>query len=698
MTLRSFLLVVCSSLLLMPVCTRADVKMRPGDKPKESTKDFVKDAKKNGYPTPEPHDRTFTFTAGLSVEVTLDAASSFLGSMKFSIRDAPLYGKLSEFRPHPSGDSNKVLVTYTHGGDPEQLTDKFTFQVKIGDGNTSAPGTISLFGKRAAPKLEVLETPQFRRLQPGEQDAGRIVLLNSGTAPFAGQIVWPEPFIGPPNVELAINEKQTLMLMIKPMKPGAYRVSQELQPGVPSSKVQAYVECVQAFSASPGTITLAFDPAKNNRSGVVKVANASDSPLELKLDFPKRLKVPTELTIPAKSTQDVTVELEPQDVAMFHGEVWFVQEPHREKVIVHAEAEPAQIKLESPANGVLDFGKIEKGKAGEARISVMNVGGTPAVLKLNNVPPFTSPAAATSVTIEAGKSQTIAIAFTPEQPGTFNAVYTIGGNAGKVDVAVKGVMFDPKRPAAGTPVSNPNLVPTRSRPTEAPSAKTSKKAEATPPPAMPVSLSSVPRPTSPAPAPAAAPTPATESSSTESPGKNGKISIAQLRGNDLINFSHLATYGLGLEILPQYKSNILDAVPAIGVHEAGRNHIVLAWMAPKVEPKQYLVQTSYLLRNETTGIPLKSWRNVENWKPVTAPAGVVAGRIDGLEPNTEYEWRILGMDHEGKFSPASDLLRVATLPPFSLPAWAWMMIVGALVAIGVFMFRRLQEQRMLGVG
>lgn len=697
MNARLFPLILC--LMLGATALRADVKIRPGDKPKESTKDFIKDAKKNGYPTPEPRDRTFAFTEGLSVDIELEVATSYLGAVKFTIRDLPQHGRLSEIRSHPSGEGNKAMITYTHGGDAEQLTDRFTFQGKVGDGNTSSPGTITLFGKRSEPKLEVLEAPQFRRLQPGEQDAGRIVLLNSGTAPFKGEIRWPEPFIGPPQVELAINEKQTFLLMIKPMKPGAYRVSQELQPGVASSKVQAYVECVQPFVAQPSSVALLYDPVAGNRSGVARVSNASDAPLELTVDCAQRVKVARKLSIPPKTTQDVKIELDAADVLSFRGEVWFVQEPHREKIVVQAEPEPPQIKLESPANGKIDFGKLEKGKSGEARISLFNAGGAAAILKLTNVPPFVATAASASVIIEPGKSHSVVVGFIPEQPGTYNANYVIGGNAGKVEVALTGTMFDPKRPNAGTTapaISNPNLVPTKAA-TSAANDPRSKAAAAkakptTPPPALPASLSIVPAKR----ATATEPTKAKPEAASTSPGGTPKVAFSEMSKSDVVMFGRLATFGFGAESLPQFQSKILDPVTSIGVSEAGRDYLVLTWTPPKVEPKEYLVQTSSLVPNKTTGLLLKSWKNVEGWKPVVGPGGTMAGKIEGLSPGMEYEWRVLGVDHEGKLSQSSDLIRVSTMPPFEMPFWFWVFILGAALAAGVIIYRRVQAQRALG--
>lgn len=688
----------CLALILLTLTAYADVTLRPGDKPKESTKDFVKDKEKNGYPSPEPRDRTFAYVTGLSVDVELEVATSYLGPVKFTIRDQPQHGTLSALRAHPSGASNKAVVTYTNV-DAEQLADRFTFQGKIGEVSTSAPGTINLMGKKSSPRLEVLEMAKFKRLQPGEQDAGQVVLLNSGTAPFSTEVAWPAPFVGPPRIELAVNEKQTFLLMIRPEAPGAYRVDQELQTGVPSSRVIAYVECVQAFAVSPGVVNLQFDPAKGNRAGVVKVSNGSPAPLKLRAEFPNRLKAPKEMVLEPKQTKEVMITLDAADVAMFRGELWVIQEPHREKVLVYAEPEPAQIRVASPSDGRVDFGKVEKGKRGEALISIANDGGQPAVLKFTQAPPFVLASNESSAVVPAGQSISLALAFAPDQPGSYKGSFGIAGTGGKLDVAVSGMLFDPRRPGSTADedkIENPHgpVRPKATAPATARESATKPTAKAAADaPSIPVSLSKPPPPSA---VPVATAAQAAETNSGNDQEPDGLI-YSRMSPQAVELFGRLATFGAGAEMVPQFRSSILDPVPAIGVKEAGKDYLVLHWQSPKVEPKSYLVQESFYVVNKATGIPLKTWKNVESWEPVTSAAGTAAARIKGLTPATQYEYRVLGVDNEGKFSPPSDLLQVALPSVSSLPGWIWLLLLGGALLLVVLMLRRVQEQRTLGV-
>ena len=691
---------LCFSLLAwLAAPALADVTLRPGVKPSETTKDFVKDIKKNGYPTPEPRNRTFNFTQGLSLEIELEVATSSLSGVKFTIRDGPKHGKLSELRPHPSGESNKAMITYTHGGAVDEMEDQFTFQARVGEGsNSSAPGTITLVGKRATPRLEVLEIGKFKRLQPGEMDAARVIVINTGTAAYSSELKWPEPYVGPDRLDLAVNEKQTFMLMIKPAKPGGYKVNFELQPGTATSRVQAYVECLQPFGVSPGAITLTFDSNAGNRSGMVKVTNGSEAPLTLSVDAPARLKVVRELTLGPRESKELIVNLEAKDVGLFHGELWVIQEPAREKVIVHAEAEPAQISIVSPKDGKIDYGKIEKGKQGEATITLANSGGEASLMKVLSLPsPFALLSADLPV-IQPGKTDQIKIICNPTQPGDYRGTFSIGSGGSRIDIALTGSMFDPSRPTIIPSVGNP-LAPVRPTQKEGTTKRQAAngpagKAPPAPAPVVPVTLSTVPTPKEEPKAPETA-------NNTPLPASPKEDSMYGMMGRmsdqALTLHSGLLTYGLSPDMVPELRSKLLDAVPSIGVSEVGKDYMVIGWQKPKVEPKEYLLQTSRFVANKATGLPFKVWELVKGWEKVSGPSGAVFARISDLKPGVEYEWRVVGVDETGKFSPGSDLLRVMTRPQGKVPTWALLGGIGVLLALIALIVKRVNEQRMLAV-
>ena len=679
----------------------ADVTLRPNEKPKQSTSDFTKDQKKNGFVSPEPVDRSATFVVGQSVQVELQVATAYLGYVKFIIREQPKFGTLSEIKPSLSGDSNHAMVIYTHNGDAEHLADQFTFAARIGDGAASAPGVVTLTGKKATARLEVLDPPKFKRLQPGEQDSATFMLLNSGNAAFSGDLSFPAPFTGPGHLDLAVNEKITLMVLAKPLTPGAYHIDQELQPGVPSSRLLGVVECAQPFLVTPGAVTLAYDPVSGQRKATVKVTNGSDAQLNVKMDCGARIQVVKELSLEPHSTSDLSISLAKEDVAAYRGEVWVVQEPSRQKVMVSAEPKPAMIRLVSPNGGKVDFGTVTKGKKAEATITVINDGGVAAVLQASQVPPFIISTDLSKVKAEPGKPEEIVVTFAAELPGTYNQSLFITGNAGRLELNMRGTMVDPSRPSTGAmPGGAGSQAPARLKEVEtaparpsigrpsvsapiAPSAPAPVMVSR-PPPSAPVEEErKVPTP------PPAAPAPA---DGAEPPRVKAAMPLSKMSPKEAAAYGQLMTFGISPTTMPPFQSHAIDPVPKIAVMERGKDNVVLLWEEPKVAPTNYLVETSYLVKNSDTGLWLKAWKPHDSWEKVKSPQnGLAAAKITGLQPESQYELRVLGIDNIGKFSAPSDIIQVSTLSPFRLPGWIWPALGGVILLAVAFTAYQLKQ-------
>ncbi len=672
-----------AALSLSTTAVRADVTLRPNEKPKETSKDFAKDQKKNGFVSPEPVDRTAQFVAGQSVQVELQVSTSFLGFVKFVIRDQPKYGTLSDIRPAPGGDTNRALVTYTHNGDVEHLDDRFTFAARIGDGVTSTSGVVTLAGHKAMARLEMLTAPKFKRLQPGEQDSATFVVFNSGNAAFAGDLVLPAPFVGPHHFDVAVNEKLTMMLMVKPPVPGTYRLDLEMQPGVPSSRLLGIVECAQPFVVTPGSALLAYDPVTGQRKATVKVSNGSEAPLLLAVDGGPRLQVVKGLSLDPHAVSELEISLPKEDVAYYRGEVWIVQEPSRQKVVVTAEPTPAKIRLLNPEGGKIDFGTVNKGKKAEAKISVINEGGVAAVLQASQVPPFLISTELAKLKGEPGKVEEITITFAAELPGTYNQAIYIAGNAGRIEINVRGVMVDPSRPGTGAgtaPGGAGATGPVRPKQVESAPARPSpvRPSVSAPPAPMPAPAPAVvsrPPMAEVEPAPASAPSSPTQAFTREGPTPDASkppMTLSKMTPGTAAAYGQLMTFGVSPTTMPAFQSHSLEPVPSIGVMDLGKDNVVLLWEAPKVEPSKYLIETSFLTKNTATGLWLKIWKPHDEWEKVKSPkSGLTAAKVTGLNPETQYELRVLGIDSEGKFSRPSDIVQVATLSPFRLPGWIW---------------------------
>ncbi len=693
----------CTLLMLALVTSAtADIKIRPDDKMREKPKDFRKDTDKYGFPTPEPQSQEVKFIAGKSVDIVIEASTRYLGTVKFEIREQPRFGKLSALRTDPGGQLNKMAVTYTHNGNDDELSDRFSFVARLTEGSTSVPAVVTLKGVKSLPLLEVVENPRFKKVKPGDSDTARAVVKNSGTARFDSVLAWPAPFFGPPKLTIDPGQKQEFIIQVTPRVVGSSGLRMELQPGVASSTVKGLLECVLPYIVSPSSLELTYDAVSGQRKGSVKVTNASDSAMTLRLDPDARVKTVESLTIDAQQTVELALALEPQDVAAFRGEVSVVQEAQREKIFLTAKPEPAQPRLLAPADGVVDFGTVEKGKSSVASFTIINEGGEDLLFSATDAPPFTLVREG-ALKVPASSQAEFSLKFESDQGGKYEKPVKLSGAGAEVVLLAKGILNDPKRSSQpglrGPGVENPQMdkrLPRRpSGASPRPTSAASPSADAEPL-IVPASLSDGPTKLEAASPPEA--TPAPESSIAESPpDPQARPSVVKSleklspMGKTVAAYASLFGYGQG--DLAEFKSKTLTAVEKIGVLDRGRDYLTLGWKNPSVEPARYQIEAPMRLKGTATGVPVKTWKALHSWADAPAPEGMSAARVEGLTPGGSYEFRVVGVDSEGKLSPGSDIIMAATLPPLEIPLWVWGVTASLVVLGGLLVFKQRQNAR-----
>ncbi len=664
----SFVIRLLCLLILCPHFATADLTSTPGDKKKKKPDpDFV----------PEAKPINARFITGLAVDIELNAATSRPGAAKFVIRELPKHGSLSPIRAHPV-ESYKAIVTYTPKPGETALVDRFTYACKIEESSWSAASVVNLTGKRANPKIEIIQPPNFGRLLPGADGSSRMILKNTGIAPYAADIQWQAPWMGPPRIELGIGEEKEFLITVKPTAPGTLIWETELQPGERASRVRLYVECTQLFVVAPGLLKLRYDETTGYRRGKVGVANATDQPMKFSLEPPARVRAPKEIEVPPKQSMDVEISLSPEDVAVFRGELWVINEPYRERVLIDAAPEPAQAVLITPQNALLDFGTLPKGKIGQSKVVLQNIGGEPAVLAAQAAPPFRVVESDSAVSIAPGESREMIVEGMSAQAGKFTGNVLFSGTGGKLSIATKFTVIDPDTPQPIRPSSTPS-----GRSLRVPVAKATKSLIT---PMSPV-VDSVPPPESATKKPVAAPAPTPVPEATTAPVEPGKLAV--LSDRQALVMSYVATYGL--PISKDLRSTHLQKIESIELVEQSRDHFVLAWKEPADKPAGYLLEQGYQVRNQATGRWLKAWVAMPGVQPIKGDAAKHTVRVSNLQPSTRYEFRLLGVDKDGKVSEPSDIHFFATAEPWRWPAWTWQALVGVALLIFLFVYSRIKR-------
>jgi hypothetical protein len=637
----------------------ADLTGKPGDKKK----------KKSDEPfLPEAKPVQARFILGTSVEIELDAATPRLAPVRFLIREGPKNGTLSAIRPHPK-DLYKALVTYTHNPASGMLVDRFTYACSVEEGPWSAPGTVSLTGMRADPKIEIMGLTTFGRVLPGFRGTARLTLKNTGIAPFASDIQWQAPWMGPPRVELGIGEQKEFLLTVQPTAPGTLIWETEIQPGQPLSKLRLYVECSQMFVVAPGHIKLHFDAVSGSRRGKVGVANSTDLPMKFVIEPPKRIGVNRELEVPAKQSAELEISLDPSDVLPFSGELWVISEPYRERVLIDAAPEPAQAVLVAPVSGSIDFGVAPRGKVTRSTVTLKNVGGEPAILAAQGVPPFRVPEKDGAVSIAPGQERQVAVEALSDQAGKFTGSIAFSGSGGKIAINTRLTVTDPNtaQPVRPKSVENPHSLRTPVGKVPVWTAAEGVKAGEVKPEALTAKPDEEPK----------------------TPSGDGGEKRA-LTDKQSIMFGYLSNFGMPTP--PQFINTQLKVIEGINLIQQGRDELTLEWKNPEPKPEHYLIEAGFLVRNEPTGRWLKAWRPMPNTEVVKGEEGKHTVRLKKLMPNGRHELRVVSVDAEGKVSQPSDIYFFSTLPPWKMPSWTWQAVAVIALLIFSYVYFRLKRR------
>ncbi|MBX7209599.1 MAG: fibronectin type III domain-containing protein [Verrucomicrobiaceae bacterium] len=640
-------------LLLLPALATADVTTGFGDKKKKKKDD-------EGF-LPEAKPVNVRFIAGTAVEIELNAAVASLGAVHFAIREQPQHGTLSVIRSHPR-EPYKALVTYTPNPGDAVLTDRFTYACKLDTGSWSAPSPVSLVGKRAEPRIEIMQTTAFGRVLPGFEGSSRVVLKNTGIAPFAADMQWQAPWTGPPRVELGIGEQKEYLITVKPSAPGTLIWETEIQHGEPKSKIRLYVECAEPFVVAPGLVKMQFVAATGDRHGKVGVANATDSPMRFVIEAPDRIQAPKDLEVPGKQSVQIDLKLAAADVQAFHGELWVVSTPYRQRVLLEAAPEPPQVVLVSPTNAAIDFGTQPKGKMTQAKLTLQNVGGEAAVLAAQAAPPFRVVETDAAASIGPGEKREMTVECISQQAGKFTGNIIFSGTGGQLSIAASYIATDPNMPQPIRPTAG--ATPKNSRAPVARAASASKIE--TPPPAPEKGKTAAPSKDA-----KSAPDAEADKSAPDEPKFNEREKIV---------LAYLATWGI--PVPKELLSSTLKKIEGIGMVKRGTDHLVIQWDEPAAKPVSYKVQVGYKMFGQTSHRWVKSWRDIPGVAAVNGGAGKHAVRCPGLKPETRYEIRVLGVDDKEKVSEPSDILITSTTGPWRWPSWTWQ----ALIAVALVIF------------
>jgi hypothetical protein len=567
------------------------------------------------------------FVEGGSVQIELTAAVSTIKQVEFIIRSQPQNGTLSAMRPHPR-ETNKGIVTYTHRGHDAPPADKFTFACRVDGGPVSAPATVTLTGKKFEPALSVEDISGIERVFLGGEATLRFSVKNTGAAPFEGDFAWPIPWHGPPRISLKAGEKMAFAVQFKPEKPGIHRFELVLQPGVDASKLPLYGECVRAFTVVPGKLALTLNPETGAREGVLTLMNGRDDPVRATLRAPERIEgAATSLDVPGRGKTRLSLSLPPSDVTAFQGDIIVESAEGAEKIFLTAEAKPVDLRVVSPADGIVALGFVNAGAQGRADLRVRNAGGATAVVQAETTTPFIVTPANQAVRIEPGAEAVFSVFGRGEQPGRAKGEVVLRVGSGETKVPVTMIVEAAPAPVAPEP------------------GKTTFAA-----------------------------------GGTASAAKSGALPRSLQ--------AFLASSGL--PIASEKLNPYLEPVTQLSIIARRTDSITVAWKKPAVPPDGWVIESNIMARVGEAKTFVKVWQPITNWKIVDAGEDKVAAQIHSLAPGTQFEVRIMATDRDGKFSQPG-VFTLMTAVPEPLSAWFWVALGAGALGITLFVLLRIRS-------
>lgn len=629
--------------LFHPTPAHADVATKGGEKPKKDPEDKKKKDKKIDF-LPEALPAATSFVAGQSVDIELTASVGSLRQMEFVIRQAPLSGTLSAIRAHPR-DTNKAVVTYTHRAPDAPLADGFTYACRLEGASWSAPASVTLTGARMEPRIEVVNAPQFGRVFLGGEVSSRVIIRNSGAADFSTTLKWPEPFFGPPTLSVPRGGSLEFQVFARPTRTGEFRHDLPLQPGLNSARAIFYVECLQAFSVSPGQLSLVLDEKTGERSAVLALSNSRPHPVRVIMKHPDRLHAPEEMEVAAGSRSDLRIAIPAGDVEGFKDELVIVAGENVIRVPVEARPKPAVLQVLVPASLSLDFGAVMQRNPASREIVLSNAGGEPLIVEARARPPYALEGQFKSLRVEPRAQTRFKVVLQTEQLGSCPGELELSSSSVRMLIALSADVQESRLPASMAASDPAPVAPTLA-------------------PIIPSAVVDAGDPDS---------------------DRTPDLFAGRHRLQSLF-MTYVSTRGM-----PIPKSQInpyLERVTSMEVISISRDEAVIAWPEPTVPPSGWVLEMGTQVLDPKTELFIKQWTRHREWELIDVASDKVGMRVHGLQPSTVYELRVMGIDREGKIAEPETSIFLETEPPWRLSPWFWrILILVVLGFVGRFLYR-----------
>ena len=595
---------------------------------------------------------------GQTVRITLSATTKTkAASVEYIIRNFPTIGEIGALKPTPE-DRTKATIIYQAARQSKGQADMFTFSTRYPGGYYSAPAKVIIELSNPAPQIEAPVSIDFGSQILGNEVIREVLLKNSGNIEFQKSILLPAPLelIEPADGKLLIRPGGNVMLKIKyhPEKVGSFKFNYVFQekPGI------IFIGSGLApFAATTEKVTLLWNKRNQVRQGEFKLANKASSPISLRIQTPYRTSClsdnPLKL-LPGKSGL-VTIAIPKEDSQSFKGTLVISTSLYTHTIPLEASPTPPRLEIELPDPSLdhIDFGAASPGETISRTFMIKNLGGTRSVIGLGILPPFQvakkrdgSQQGTYFVDLESSTAFTINF-IAPVKPfGLFSDTLEISTDRGTFRIQLNALVHDPKSMAEQSPIP-PGVKKGITDPQKNPSADTPLAKDNPLPPPSP--LPPLPDPEK---------------------GENYR-SPTGFYTRDYVTREY---------------SDSIPTPSGFQLHKPGRHKLTFAWKLPSPDQTVFEMDMRQMVMNQTTYGIESVWVPFHN-VDFKRSKGMMYATVKGLNAASIYEFRVLSVGAEGKYSQPSISFGVRTQLPPDYGWIKWLLWLMGLLVIGLLLRR-----------
>lgn len=645
---------------------------------------------------PTPVTGRVNAVKGMEIQFELRAESKTpAAAVEFLIRTFPSAGKIVSLQSIPN-KRNAALVTYYADPNSSAESDAFAFAVRYRGGRYSSAMRYDIDLTEQKSEVSAPSEIDFGEVSVGSEQTKEILVRNVGDGTYQQTIYAAAPFhlIDPADGKLVLRGRETKSIKVafRPQLTGS--TNYFLAFGRSKSGTTKLLGAgADPFQLVTETVELKPDPNTGRREGIAILENSGSKPVRVLARGSSRLSSGLEqeyFLLPEKKTE-IGISLAETDTAPLDGMVQFYLENGYTKTVqVVSPVVPGRLELSIPGSittEVINFGQISAGRRTEKEIELFNSGGVavpmefhvPEPFRLGNDPgPALAPGGKVRVVLELypaiadrGAVDATMNVYGNEQTHSIRLLANVVGSGGSSSSASKAQR--PALPLMGMRMRSGNGSPAPgNRPPED------------------ANHATTPTPKQPAGGPAPADLPPDHSPSVVVGNGGGVIRnvVSQVKegqpwwvGLDEETVEAM-TSPLGNITRPALNREVNMEVRRpedLSVLKTSGDSITLAWTAPKESSLfDFDVEISGIQFDSNLGEPIHVWVPYKNVK-LERIDRLVKAELEGLMPNTTYEFRVFTVDENGRNSAPSDASFAKTALPMD---WTYIYLVIGLVFLG----------------